>query len=479
MIRALLSIYRPSYFSTIAYMLQSSEYDVQKYLVWYWTTQNFDKVRVRGSLKKTKSARFLLTSIYLAFVLEILAGLISIYLWHGGKFNGGITFGIALIIGYPVIIANLIVVPLVLGRIIVANPRNSRKILKAEKIFADFKGEKIAIAGSYGKTSMKELLMTILSDYKNVASTPGNKNVATSHANFAFSLSGKEDILLIEYGEGAPKDVELFARITHPSRAIITGLAPAHLDKYKTLEAAGEDIFSVANFVDEEKVYVNSESKDTTVFLKPKFKTYSREGIDGWKIDKVSTSLKGTVFDMTKDNIKLNLKSQLVGRHHIGALAMAVSLAIELGLTDKQVMAAVAKTGPYEHRMQPYELNGAYVIDDTYNGNIEGIRAGTELLGELQAKRKIYVTPGLVDQGKETKAVHENMGQLIAKSDADIVVLMKNSVTQYIKKGLEGGGYKKKLMIEENPLRFYKNLSQFIASGDVVLMQNDWPDQYK
>ena len=118
MIRALLSIYRPSYFSTIAYMLQSSEYDVQKYLVWYWTTQNFDKVRVRGSLKKTKSARFLLTSIYLAFVLEILAGLISIYLWHGGKFSGGITFGIALIIGYPVIIANLIVVQEVMVRLL-------------------------------------------------------------------------------------------------------------------------------------------------------------------------------------------------------------------------------------------------------------------------------------------------------------------------------------------------------------------------
>jgi hypothetical protein len=56
---------------------------------------------------------------------------------------------------------------------------------------------------------------------------------------------------------------------------------------------------------------------------------------------------------------------------------------------------------------------------------------------------------------------------------------MKNSVSDYIKQGLLENGFKNKIMIEPEPLKFYKNLSHFIASGDVVLMQNDWPDQYK
>lgn len=128
--------------------------------------------------------------------------------------------------------------------------------------------------------------------------------------------------------------------------------------------------------------------------------------------------------------------------------------------------------------MQPYQLNDAWVIDDTYNGNIEGIRAGTELLAALPAKRKLYVTPGLVDQGRETENVHRQMGELIAAANPNVVVLMQNSVTKFIRSGLEAGKFKNELRLESNPLNFYTNLNHFVAAGDVVLMQNDWPDNY-
>jgi UDP-N-acetylmuramoyl-tripeptide--D-alanyl-D-alanine ligase len=479
MIKAFLGIYRPKFFETIAYMLQSSEYNEAKYLKWFWTTQNFNKVINRGKLDKTKAAKSLLYILYLLAFFIVAIGILCIILWHSNKLYAGWTFGLALMIGYPIIIANIIVIPLFIGRLLVINPSNNKKILKSEKIFKEFKGEKIAIVGSYGKTSMKELLVNVLGDYLKVAATPGNKNVAISHANFAFKLNGDEDVLIIEYGEGKPRDVELFTRITHPTRAIITGLAPAHLDKYKTLQAAGDDIFSVTNFVEPEKVYVNQESKETESFLQPKFNRYSKEGVNGWKVGAVQSTITGLSFNITKGKTKLRLSSKLVGQHHIGALVLAASLALELGLNEEQVEAGIAKTEPYEHRMQPYELSGAWVIDDTYNGNIEGIRVGCELLSSLKAKRKIYVTPGLVDQGKETKEIHKKLGGYIAQSDADIVVLMKNSVSDYIKQGLLENGFKNKIMIEPEPLKFYKNLSHFIASGDVVLMQNDWPDQYK
>ena len=93
---------------------------------------------------------------------------------------------------------------------------------------------------------MKELLNTVLSEGLKVRATPANKNVSISHARFAAKLTGDEDVLIIEYGEGAPGDVARFARLTHPTHAVITGLAAAHLDRYKTVKAAGEDIFAVA-----------------------------------------------------------------------------------------------------------------------------------------------------------------------------------------------------------------------------------------
>jgi UDP-N-acetylmuramyl pentapeptide synthase len=84
----------------------------------------------------------------------------------------------------------------------------------------------------------------------------------------------------------------------------------------------------------------------------------------------------------------------------------------------------------------------------------------------------------LVDQGDESEQVHTEMGQLIAVSKPDLVVLMQNSVTAFIVAGLEGAAYKGELHIETKPLEFYTNLKHFVAAGDVVVMQNDWTDNY-
>ena len=76
-------------------------------------------------------------------------------------------------------------------------------------------------------------------------------------------------------------------------------------------------------------------------------------------------------FTMTHGKRKLSLKTQLVGRHLIGTLAMVVSIAADAGLTDEQIKAGVAKTKPFEHRMQPRMYVGrGWVIDDSYNGNL-------------------------------------------------------------------------------------------------------------
>ncbi|KKQ78002.1 MAG: UDP-N-acetylmuramoyl-tripeptide-D-alanyl-D-alanine ligase, partial [Candidatus Daviesbacteria bacterium GW2011_GWA1_38_7] len=124
------------------------------------------------------------------------------------------------------------------------------------------------------------------------------------------------------------------------------------------------------------------------------------------------------------------------------------------------------------------EAGGAWIIDDTYNGNIEGMLAGLRLLKELPARRKVYVTPGLVDQGKDSAAIHHQLGKAIVRARPDLIILMKHSVTDGIIRGIRDEKYNGQLVIEEDPLNFYNNLDQFVAAGDLVLLQNDWPDNY-
>jgi UDP-N-acetylmuramyl pentapeptide synthase len=479
MIRAVIGMYGWKYPRVLVYMLQSTEYRARPFLAWYWRTQNFGKVMYRRRLEPTRPARLLLLVLRAGMFAQIVAGFVLIGMWHYNGFVAGWQFGLALILSYPIAWAHLAVVPLLLGRWFIIIPRERRLIKKSEGIFAGHKGLTIAVAGSYGKTSMKELLLTVLGEGRKVAATPANKNVSISHARFAANLDGDEDILIVEYGEGRPGDVKRFAETTHPTHAVITGVAPAHLDRYKTVAAAGRDIFAVAGYLQGKHVYVNAESPDAQEFLQKDYHTYSSKGALDWKVKNIELAVTGTGFQLTKGKKTLRLTSGLLGKHQVGPLALAAALGLELGLTEKQVVAGIAKTVPFEHRMQPYALSGAWIIDDTYNGNIEGVRAGLQLLAALPAlKRKLYVTPGLVDQGKDANKVHQTMGELIAEAKPDVVVLMQNSAAAHIKAGLDAAGYKGELTIEPDPLLFYANLSQFVAAGDLVLMQNDWTDNY-
>jgi UDP-N-acetylmuramyl pentapeptide synthase len=479
MISRITSFFGPTYPKTLAYMLQSTEYQVKPYLAWYWRTNNFKDVSHRRSLDKTRRARLLVAGLRIGIALQIIVGVIVLIQGIQKDQLSDIYFGIAILLAYPVIWAHLIVIPLLVARFFIVLPKDKRAVKISRRIFEEHGAIKIAVAGSYGKTTMKELLLTILGEGKKVAATPANKNVAISHAHFAKKLTGDEEVIIIEYGEGAPGDVARFAKNTKPTIGIITGLAPAHLDKYKTLDSAARDILSLADFLKEKNVYINNESNPLKKYKKSSYIPYDQHSVLGWKISNIHVHIDGMSFFMEKNGQKLSLQTGLIGRHLIGSLALCVALAKEIGCTDRDIIAGVAKTIPFEHRMQPREMAGGFIIDDTYNGNLEGVRAGLQLLSELDSRRKIYVTPGLVDQGKESMHVHQEMGKLIAKANPTKVVLMKNSVTHWICDGLASGGYKGELVIEKKPLDFYTNINQIIAAGDIMMLQNDWTDNYK
>jgi UDP-N-acetylmuramyl pentapeptide synthase len=478
MISVFVNLYSFRYPTTLVYMLQNTEYRAGPYLAWYWRTQNFGRVMQRRTLDRTLPARLLLAALRAGMAAQIVAGVSLVAAWYWWDLAAGWQFGLALLLSYPIVWAHAAAIPLVLGRLLIIRPKERKFIRKSAPVFAAHPGIKIAVAGSYGKTSMKELLVTVLGKGKKVAATPANKNVALSHAQFARTLVGDEDVLIIEYGEGKPGDVAKFAKTTQPTHAVITGLAPAHLDRYKTVERAGKDIFSVADYLHDKNVYVNEESPDAKTFIKENHHPYNADGALGWKVKNIELTVGGVSFDLAKGKRTLHLTSALLGKHQVGPLAFVAALALEIGLTEAQVCEGIAETRPFEHRMQPYQLSGAWIIDDTYNGNIEGIRAGLELLKALPAKHKMYVTPGLVDQGRQVKRVHQKLGELIAQANPDTAVLMQNSTTKFIQAGLQAEAYKGVIRVERDPLAFYADLKYFVASGDIVLLQNDWTDNY-
>jgi UDP-N-acetylmuramoyl-tripeptide--D-alanyl-D-alanine ligase len=362
-----------------------------------------------------------------------------------------------------------------LGDIFIKKPLAKKRIAVAKKILQNHKAYKIAIAGSYGKTTAKVVLSEILSGGKKVAATPGNINQPLGFAKFIANLSGDEDILIFEFGEYRANDIREMCEFIRPDAGFITGINDAHLANFKTRENLIADIMDLKKFLRGKLVYLNSDCEILRKYDDKNSTLYSRNGLENLPAKNVKLTAFGTEFALGNF---AKIESGLLGKHNIGIVAAAVDFAKKFGLNENEIREGLKNLQPFEHRMQPRILAGATIIDDTYNGNLDGFRAGIELLKELPAKRKIYTTPGLVEQGSATETNHREIAKLLNGAKFDKIVLMQNSATKIIADELHSRKYRGEILMIKNPLNFYENLDKFVAAGDVVLMQNDWTDNY-
>lgn len=469
----LVAMYSPRIVTILTYMLQTSEYHVGEYLTWVNRTRNFSSVINRKKLVFTNKALGMMFAGFLIYAL-----LLALAVW--GMWRGGLTMilGIVAIVALPYLVAYAITLPLVIGQILIQRPREKKMVEEASELLRRQHCRKIAIAGSYGKTTFKEMLAVILSQSLHVAASPGNMNTPLGIARFARKLDRSEDVLIFELGEEVVGDVKRLCDLTRPNMGVITGISSAHINSFGSIENVTKTVFELSDYLKSYDVYKNGESELVASQVSPHDKhVYGEKGVNSWKISDVKVGLNGTEFVASKKGKTVWANSKLLGRHQIGPLVACIDIADKLGMNVSDIAKGIKATAPFEHRMQPLNIHGAVVIDDTYNGNPKGIEAGLRFLDEIDARRKIFVTPGLVEQGDDSDKIHENIGKQAAKV-CDIVVMMSNSTTEAIVRGLNNEGFKGSLRIEKNPVEFYTNLGQFVASGDVVLMQNDWSDNY-
>ena len=459
------------YERVLLYMLQQTEYDVGEYFRWLRRVKDFRTVTKRQQLVPTRKVKLLFLT--LAFFVILYIGVIF---WVAIAINTIWIYAVALVLVMvlPVIAQYEIVLPLVIGKYLIQKPMEKRILAETEKKLREHPATKIAIVGSYGKTTAKEILSTILGAGKKTAATPGNINQPLGIAKFVDRLDGDEDILIIEMGEYRPGDIAKMCQLVGPDIGFITGVSEAHLVNFGTLKNIVTTLFELRKYLGKKPLYLNGDNEILRKKDDASSVLYSCDGLEKHLVKNIEIEPLRTKF--TFDGQKIT--SRLIGRHNIGIVAAVISLAKKFGVAEREIVVGLKNLKPFEHRMSPWILNGAVIIDDTYNGNLRGVMAGVELARELDGfKRKIYITPGLVEQGDKTTEIHVEIGRALANV-FDYVVLMRNSVTEHILVGLEKNKFRGEITIIDDPLNFYQNLGAFVAAGDLVLMQNDWTDNY-
>lgn len=319
----------------------------------------------------------------------------------------------------------------------------------------------VGIAGSYGKTTMKEIVATILSEKYRVLKTPENINTLLGIARLILrKLDSDIQIMVVEMGEYKRGDITEICRLTTPGVAVVTGINEAHLERMGSLENTVEAIFEVVkNMRPEGLVVLNGDDERISgsyqrFIGKRKHFLYRSVGTDA-------------------------VQTPLLGSYVKGVVCGAAYVAKYLGLDETRIDNAIKRLKPIPHRLQPIEgAQGVLVIDDSYNGNPAGVHEAIKVLSTFKDRRKIYITPGLVETGEKTREIHYNIGRELAEV-ADIIVLIKNSVTPYIAEGLKKSGFPKEQIVWfENAIEAHEKLKTVILPKDVVLFQNDWPDNY-
>ena len=485
MLKNLWTRYHPKYVRALIYMLQANEYYPFEYMAWYHRTSNFYNIEKRKRLVYTTKAVLLSAFAWVSLVWSFVT---SAYVAYTTGVPGLIAAAMGFMLAPFIVPYTLFLLIVVLNTL--QKPIEALIIAKAKSKLRKHKAIKIAVAGSFGKTTMREILKTVLAEGKRVASPGGSHNTPLAIARFIHTLSGHEEVLVFEFGEYYPGDIRKLCKFVEPNWGVITGVNEAHLERFGTIERAANTIFELAEYLRtrsgthikgslsrEVLVYVNAEAtilpRDAANHIQ-----YSQKGTAEWQVRSASSDIGGTIIDFSHMGGTMQVHSRLLGLHNVGALSAAADVAARQGLGEEQIRRGIANTKPFDHRMQPREEGGVTWIDDSYNGNPDGAEAAIEFLRTLHGRRRWYVTPGLVEMGSRKEEIHKEMGRQLADAKIEKVVLIRNSVTPYIEKGLKAAGYEGEVVWFDFGPTAFNALPKMTVPGDVILIQNDWPDQY-
>ena len=356
----------------------------------------------------------------------------------------------------------------------------ARLVRKAKGTLNKCRAIRIGVVGSYGKTSVKNILAGILSQKYTVIATPESYNTPVGIAKTVNSLSVQDaEIFIAEMGARRVGDIAELCELVEPDYAIFTGVCRQHMQTFQTeekiLKAKCEIIKGVKTRVVcgaelEAKVHtcpsLTDEDRSKCVYLDKK------------KIQDIELLATSTRFRLRLGEESIDVQTSLLGLASVENLSLAILLAIELGMTGEEILLGLKNVQPIPHRLQLIESNGVYVLDDGYNCSEVSAKEAIDALCRFDGRRFV-VTPGIVEGGELEETINANLGELLASAQLDRIMLVGERLTAFIKAGyLRAGGELEKIGVYCSLETVKQVLAVELQTGDAVLFLNDLPDLY-
>lgn len=354
----------------------------------------------------------------------------------------------------------------------------------------------IGITGSYGKTSVKYYLETLLKSKFNVVKTPASFNTPMGIVKtIREDIKPDTEIFLCEMGARKVGEIKELCDIAHPDDGVITSIGPQHLETFLSMENIVSTKYELGDAVNQKgngRLFLNMDCdyvrnncekyKDIVpYYVNGKKETKNPElFINGYYATDVKVNDIGTEFTMHTPNGEIETyQMKLIGAHNVINVVGAIAVANIYGIPLNKLKTQVRRLRPAPHRLSIIPKGNITIIDDAYNSNPVGSKAAVETLAMFSGV-KILITPGMVELGDKEEEYNKAFGNYAAEC-CDYVALVGEKHTKPIYEGLiEKSFDKNKIFVCERLSEAMEFVTKINAEDKkkFVLLENDLTDNY-
>ncbi len=346
---------------------------------------------------------------------------------------------------------------------------NSFKIKAQKKIQTMEDLIVVGITASYGKTSIKNYVEHLLkAKYKTYATPRSVNTLGGVMKDVNDDLPEDTEVYVVEMGARGEGDIAEITTFVNPHYVVVGKIGPAHIEYFKTMENIRNtkmEILQTSRLKEawiHESAMVKPESNIHIFGENANLDMRKNVPVAKYVIENVEATLDATSF--TLEGVRYS--ASILGAFNAMNLAAAVLVAKTLGLSDEQIQKGLSTLKSVNHRLQRIDARGKVILDDSFNGNIDGMMASFDLAGTYKG-RKVVITPGLVEVDDEFNI------QVAKRADEvfDIVVVTGDLNYAIFKEYVNPD----KLIKLANKAEMEKMLIEQTMSGDLILFANDAP----
>ncbi|QVK21669.1 UDP-N-acetylmuramoyl-tripeptide--D-alanyl-D-alanine ligase [Mycoplasmatota bacterium] len=337
--------------------------------------------------------------------------------------------------------------------------------------------EVIGITGSYGKTTAKEYLYTLLCNYFKVRKTPDSYNTPMGISKTVNEkLKFNDEIFIAEMGARRVGEIEEISKMIRPKYGVLTWVGVQHLETFESIESITKTKFELIESLPEDGVgFINTDCeaiRNYKIQNSCKIVTFGLEDAD-YTARSVSYTQYGMKFDVYfKDEFLISLTPKVLGKYNIYNILAAVAVSRELGLTENQIEVMTYTLSTVKNRLELKRNGRLTIINDTYNSNPLGFEMALDVL-ELMEGDKYLITPGMVELGSQAEIEHRNLATKIDET-CDVVILTSENA-KYLGKHINNNNLFAVESITE-AMKLFNRI--YDGKRATLLLENDLPDNY-